>query len=100
MEEVLCPPSSLHTSEGFQEGLECAGETVIEGARPDEPEHGCPPQPALYLAQVCSATSPKCFSFPPVETLLRDQMTQQGLLTALSAADCCLCMAPSPLGLL
>lgn len=70
VEEVLCPPSSLHTSEVFQEGLECAGETVIEGARPDEPEHGCPPQPA----QVCSATPPKYFSFLPVAALLRDQM--------------------------
>ena len=100
VEKFLCPPSSPHTSKGFQKGLECAGETVIEGARPDEPERGCPPQPALHLAQMCCATPPKCFSFPPVQTLLRDQMTQQGLLTPLSATDCCLCMAPSPLGLL
>ena len=100
VEKVLCPPSSPHTSKGFQKGLECAGETVIEGARPDEPERGCPPQPALHLAQMCCATPPKCFSFPPVQTLLRDQMTQQGLLTPLSATDCCLCMAPSPVGLL
>ena len=32
VEKVLCPPSSPHTSEGFQKGLQCAGETVIDGA--------------------------------------------------------------------